>query len=313
MAWYDIFSSETSVENNYSQFNKSVTDIMVKTLQKCATFGTLKQKIVATKGAKVSGNRMVQSISFKGSCKQDAQMIADLQDKIATKLEQEAKAVGQQFALMTDTSTKNSTEIRNEVNKAVNLQTVNEMINSIELSQEIIASDKGTEVTKNAMEQTAEIIADASQSILQNISTFTDIENALKQKGDAKTENFLQVFADMFSQGLYIIIIIAVIIFALLFGKPLLAFFGLMSRSPSQPQPQMQQYGMQPGFGMSQYQPPMQPQMPQYGIPPLQPQFGAPQFQPQMQTQMQPPMYQPSPEAQRIRDSLINPGYMRPY
>lgn len=252
----------TSSQNTYSDFNQSVTDIVAKTMQKCQTNINAEQIIDVSGSYNIlSGNTQSQTIEFNATCAQDQSTLTEIQNKIASAIEQEAKTTGQQLQFGNNESEVSAQVIKN-VRQAVTAEAINDIVTTINQKQVITVGGDKNILQNNVQTQSTKMIAEASQKMLSNIKGFTELDSKSKQKASAETKNFLSFLTDWIGELGPLLIIGGVVVgiffiwYVMPSGRPDPSDDDDSERAPIRRYP-----ALQPSYGFAQPQYMPQPYM----------------------------------------------------
>lgn len=254
----------TSSFSKYSSFNQDVTNILVQNIQRCGTQVSQSQTIDVSGSYNVLSNiTMKQAIQFQVNCPQIANNLADIQNQIVARIQQQADATGQIIAL-SSTSSSSESSLTNQVQKNINMASINEIMTTVNMQQGIDVSGSHNIIEDVTMDQTSGMIAEASQKVLSQIDAFSQLDSQGDQSSKAETKNPLSFLTDWLGSMGGVVII----------GLIVAAYFG---------------YTVFLGGGESNYSqmpyPPQMPQMPQMMYPP--PGYLPPGYPPQAQQAQQ--------------------------
>ena len=207
-----LFGSTTST-TKFSSLNTTCTSLISSALQQCSSLIAMTQTVAVNgNGNTQSGNVLTQQVQFTQNCPQLVENIANLQSSMAAAIQQATTATGQ-IVQLSSTSSDTETEIRNQVNNAVNVSSMNQLMSTLNQAQIIVANGNSNVQNSNTLSQTATVIASASQTMLNKITALNDFDTNASQSSSATTQNPFQFLADILGGNtmLYILIIIAVL------------------------------------------------------------------------------------------------------
>jgi hypothetical protein len=212
------FGGSTTTTNSMTDLEQKCTSIMVSSMQNCGSVLKGDQTLTISGNNNIlDGGKQKQYIHYQANCDQLAQNMVSIQTQIATEIEQKAIAIGQQIS-MTDVSSTNINNILHNVQEHVNINTMNEIMTTVNMTQGIDVSGNNNIIRNWTQDQTGDLLVSASQKVLNQIDSFTEVNNKIKQTADAKTENMLSFLTDWLQNVPLIIGIVAVIFLYIMFG-----------------------------------------------------------------------------------------------
>jgi hypothetical protein len=173
----------------------------------CSSNSIQIQELIVSGNNNVIDGRQVQTLSLSTDCAQNAQNIADLQQKVAQEISNTAKA--QSAAVLNILSSSNSdlnTSIINDVRQNITQQTISNIINTAKTEQRAIISGDNN-IVKFDQNQTANLVYKAAQNVINNLKSVQDINNAVVASSDSKASS-----GDMM-MWIIIIVVVAALIF----------------------------------------------------------------------------------------------------
>ena len=193
--------------------NKTVLEAAATSIMSCKGSGVLMQSFTLSGDYNVVKNvKQVQNFKLNASCSQDDQNVQNIQNSItaAIKNEAESKSVSLLGALGSSRAEQN-TFIENEVKTKITRETINEIVQNTNATQEMIISGNNNIVDTFEQSQTMEIIMENSQKALSSLKSVAAISTDVDAKSSAKQSNFIaDIFDSIFSGMTLIIIIIAI-------------------------------------------------------------------------------------------------------
>jgi hypothetical protein len=191
--------------------NKSVLEAMATSIMSCKGSGMLTQSFVVSGDFNVVKNsKQVQNFKLSASCSQDDQNVQNIQNSIISAIQNEAKSQSVSIlGALGSSRAEQNTFIENEVKAKIGRETINEIVQNTNATQEIVISGNNNIVDKFEQSQTMEIVMENSQKALSNLTSVTAISSKADAKADAKQSNFIADIIDSIFGGMTIIIIIA--------------------------------------------------------------------------------------------------------
>lgn len=216
---------------------KAITDIMVQNIMKCSTSATMTQTFSVSGSYNVVENvKQVQYLKLSSTCAQDAQNMQDLQTQIANKIKELADAQGSGVLSAVGAShSRTNIDIQNEIKNSVNQQTVAEIVNSSNATQELIIRGDHNIVKNFSQEQTADIVFTNAQKVVNKIKSVQDIDNKADSEAKAVTTNPISEMIDSVFKGLtslgtiWIIFILGIAVIFIFGGGKIFSMMNPMS------------------------------------------------------------------------------------
>ncbi len=288
-------SSKTSTDI----YTSNIVEAMSKTIQNCSGNTVINQQVIIKGNYNVVKNvRLVQGMKLSTSCALDDKNIAAAQQAVENAIKQQSEA--QNVALLgalSSSSSRDDTKIRNEVRATINRETVQNIVNNFNATQEFYLDGNSNIVEDISMEQSMQVLFDNCLSALSQMSTVQDVMNNAELISKATQTNpvseIIGAIGNIITSlgGMWTIVIIVAIVvggYIIIQGGFLGTLFGDDDSPNSQiaamqakarqmpigpqmymgPQSQMPQSQMYMGTQMPQTQMYMGPQMPMFGLQP---------------------------------------------
>ena len=291
-------SSKTSTDI----YTSNIVEAMSKTIQNCSGNTVISQQVVIKGNYNVVKNvRLVQGMKLSTSCSLDDKNIAAAQQAVENAIKQQSEA--QNVALLgalSSSSSRDDTKIRNEVRATITRETIQNIVNNFNATQEFYLDGNNSIVEDISMEQSMQVLFDNCLSALSQMSTVQDVMNNAELISKATQTNPISEIIGAIGNiitslgGMWtIVIIVAMVVggYIIIQGGFLGTLFGdddspnsqiaamqakarqmpigpPMYMGPSMPQSQMPQSQMYMGPSMPQTQMYMGPQMPMFGLQP---------------------------------------------
>ncbi len=278
-------------------YTSNVVEALSKSIQNCQSNTVINQQVVIKGNYNVVKKvRMVQGMKLAVSCALDDKNIAAAQQAVENAVKQQTEA--QNVALLGALSSSDSDtdlKIRNEVKATITRETVQNIINNFNATQEFYLDGNSNIVEDISMEQSMEALFDGCLSALSQMSTVQDIQNKADQATKATQTNPISeiigaigsIFTSLGSMWT-IIVIVAIVVggYIVINGGFIGTLIGSADTPPGQPQQGLMRPPQQQ-MQMGMYRPPQQqmqmgpPQgmqfrgvgMPMRGMQPMQPQM----------------------------------------
>jgi hypothetical protein len=289
-------SSSTSKTDIHTS---NVVEALSKSIQNCQSNTVINQQVVIKGNYNVVKKvRLVQGMKLSSACALDDKNVAAAQQAVENAVKQQTEA--QNVALLGALSSSDSDtdlKISNEVKAAITRETIQNIINNFNATQEFYLDGNSNIVEDISMEQSMEALYDGCLAAVSQMASVQAIQNNADQVSKSSQTNPISeiigsigsIITNMGSMWT-IIIIVAMVVggYVLINGGFLGTLLGSsdaplsMYRPPGMPQP-----GLQPA-APPMYRPPPQ-QMYQQQMPMYQQQMQQPSAPPMYQQQM--PMY----------------------
>ncbi len=280
-------SSKTSMD----VYTSNIVDALSRSIQNCQGNTLINQQVVIKGNYNVVKRvRMVQGMKLSTSCSADIQNVTSTQQAVENAIKQQSEA--QNVALLGaigSSDSKNETRIHNEVKAAITQETIQNIINNFNATQEFYLDGNSNIVEDITMEQSMAVLQENCLKALNKISAVQEIQNKAESISKATQTNpvsdvvdavgsaaggIVGAIGDIFTSlgGMWTIIIIV----ALIVGGYIFVQYGSLGAifGDDAPQDQYQQYSPDQ-YQPDQYQPD---------------QYQPDQYQPD---QYQPDQYQP--------------------
>lgn len=281
-------SSKTSTDI----YTSNIVEAMSKTIQNCSGNTTINQQVIIKGNYNVVRNvRIVQGMKLSTSCSLDDKNIAAAQQAVENAIKQQSEA--QNVALLgalSSSSSRDDTKIRNEVRATITRETVQNIVNNFNATQEFYLDGNNNIVEDISMEQSMQVLFDNCLAALSQLSTVQDVMNNAELISKATQTNpvseIIGAIGNIITSlgGMWTIVIIVAIVvggYIIIQG----GFLGTLFGGDVSPNPQVAAMPMgQPMSPVYQPMPMGQPMSPVY--------------QPMPMGQPMPPVYQPMPMGQ---------------
>ena len=180
-------SSKTSTD----VFTSNIVEALSKSIQNCQGNTAINQLV------HIEGNfnvvkkvRLVQGMKLSTSCTLDDKNIATAQQAVENAIKQQSEA--QNVALLgalSSSSSQNSTKIHNEVKATITRETIQNIVNNFNATQEFYLKGNSNIVEDISMEQSMQVLHDNCLSALSQMSTVQDIMNKADSASKATQTN----------------------------------------------------------------------------------------------------------------------------
>lgn len=232
-----------------SASTQSIVDVLTNSIMKCSGNSVLEQsfKIVGNYNT-VSGVKQVQALNLSTQCANNTQNLTDLQQTLATAIQQAASA--QSVALFGAANTQGATvrtQIQSDVEQHVNQTTLTVMIQKINVQQNMAIIGDHNIVKEFSQEQTASIVQSAAQEVLNKLTSVQEIQNAATAKAESTQTNPISEILDSVFSGLNgtfilmligFIVVVCAIAYIIISGGPVKSMIqAIRGESSSAPEP----------------------------------------------------------------------------
>jgi hypothetical protein len=183
---------------------KTVVEALTENIMNCHANSIVTQRFVVTGSFNViSGVKQVQHMVLSSSCWQSAENIAELQQSVSNALKQAARSQSVSvLGVLGKSDSEVDAFISNEVTQKITQRTVQNIVNSSNMMQEIVIEGDQNIVDNVSQEQTAKIVFDNAQEALNGLTSVQAIENAAEQESAATQTNFVAEIVDSVLGGL---------------------------------------------------------------------------------------------------------------
>lgn len=281
--------------------NRSVVNAMTQAIMRCKGNSRVSQSVVIMGDGNVTTVKQVQMLKLSSSCGQDITALSDIKQSVADAIKQASSAQSDSvLGALTSSSSKDETFIKNDVEQNITAETITEVVNSINATQELIVKGNRN-ITDVSQEQTMDIAYDACNKVLSRMASVQAISNDTDQKTSSTQTNAAEGIVKSVMDGVggifqsmtfvWVILIIAAA-YIVINGGFLGTLLGGDPENPNAPNPMMMQMMQQRNMQAQQMMqrnmqvntprplPPMTPSQPMpaqpmQSLPPMPP-LGAP-------------------------------------
>ncbi len=180
-------SSKTTMD----VYTSNIVDALSRSIQNCSGNTIINQQVVIKGNYNVVKNvRMVQGMKLSTSCSADIQNVSATQQAVENAIKQQSEA--QNVALLgavSSSSSMNETKIRNEVRAAITQETIQNIINNFNATQEFYLDGNSNIVEDITMEQSMEVLQENCLKALNKIATVQEIKNKAESASKATQSN----------------------------------------------------------------------------------------------------------------------------
>ncbi len=181
----------SSAKSSTDIYTQNIVEALSKSIQNCTSKTVIAQKVVIKGNYNVVKKvRMVQGMKLSTSCAMDDKNVAAAQQAVENQIKQQTEA--QNVALMGALSKSESDtdlKIHNEVKSKINRETIQNIINTFNLTQDFYLDGNSNIVEDISMEQSMEALADSCLQALSQLSTVQDIMTRADQISKASQTN----------------------------------------------------------------------------------------------------------------------------
>ncbi len=180
-------SSKTTMD----VYTSNIVDALSRSIQNCSGNTIINQQVVIKGNYNVVKNvRMVQGMKLSTSFSADIQNVSATQQAVENAIKQQSEA--QNVALLgavSSSSSMNETKIRNEVRAAITQETIQNIINNFNATQEFYLDGNSNIVEDITMEQSMEVLQENCLKALNKIATVQEIKNKAESASKATQSN----------------------------------------------------------------------------------------------------------------------------
>lgn len=172
-------------------YTSNVVEALSKSIQNCASNTIINQKVAIRGNYNVVRHvRLVQGMKLAASCALDEKNITEAQQAVENAIKQQSDA--QSVALLGvvgKSKSQNEAVIHNEVKSTINRETIQNIINNFNATQEFYLDGNSNIVDDLTMEQSMQILFDNCLSALSQMSSVQDIMNNASQIASSTQTN----------------------------------------------------------------------------------------------------------------------------
>ncbi len=227
--------SSSLTKNNVT--TRNIVEAMSKTLQNCQGNTLISQKVEIIGNYNVVRNvRLVQGMKLSSSCSLDDKNVAETQQSVANAIKQASESQNTAvLGALGSSSSKDETTILNEVKTKIDRETIQNIVNNFNATQDFFLRGDSNIVDDITMEQSMEVLYNNCLSALSKLSSFQEATQDISQTSKATQSNPISEIIDSIgsiftSLGLMwvIIIVVALVVggWILINGGPIGLIFG---------------------------------------------------------------------------------------
>jgi uncharacterized protein YjgD (DUF1641 family) len=227
--------SSSLTKNNVT--TRNIVEAMSKTLQNCQGNTVISQKVEIIGNYNVVRNvRLVQGMKLSSSCSLDDKNVAETQQSVANAIKQASESQNTAvLGALGSSSSKDETTILNEVKTKIDRETIQNIVNNFNATQDFFLRGDSNIVDDITMEQSMEVLYNNCLSALSKLSSFQEATQDISQTSKATQSNPISEIIDSIgsiftSLGLMwvIIIVVALVVggWILINGGPIGLIFG---------------------------------------------------------------------------------------
>jgi hypothetical protein len=183
----------SSTLNKTSTSTKNIVESLSKSIQNCSghTIINNEVKIIGNFNV-VRGVRLVQGMKLSNSCAMSETNIAETQQTVANAIKQAAESQGDAiFGGLSKTKSQVLSEIENETRTVINRESIQNIVNNFNLTQEFFLNGNNNIVEDITMEQSMEVLYDNCLATLNKMKSFQEVTNQVDQKTKTTQTNFI--------------------------------------------------------------------------------------------------------------------------
>ena len=181
--------SKSSVSTDI--YTKNVVEALSKSIQNCKTDVNMTQRVTIIGSFNVvKGVRMVQGFKLNASCAMTDSNVASAQQAVENAIKAQASA--QNVALMgafTKSESNSDLKIHNEVQAKISRETIQNIVNNFNMTQEFYLRGDSNIVEDITMDQTNEVLFNGCLEAVSQISAVQDIKTKAEQISSATQTN----------------------------------------------------------------------------------------------------------------------------
>lgn len=191
-------SSSSSTTDIYTS---NIVNALSKTIQNCQGNTIIDQKVQIIGNYNVVKKvRLVQGLKLSSSCALDDKNIATAQQAVENAIKQQTES--QNVALLgalTNTSSDNNLKIHNEVQATITRETIQNIVNNFNATQEFYLNGNNNIVEDITMEQSMKVLFEGCLQALSQLSSVQEVKNNAEQIAKSTQTNFIAEIVDSFS------------------------------------------------------------------------------------------------------------------
>ena len=200
---FDLFGGSSS--SSTTEINTSTaTKILSEAIMSCRGNTTVSQNVdISGDGNVLDGVSFVQATKISSDCSQDMKRDSNLQQQVATDLQQKIEAQGSGIMSMLGGSSADvNSKINTDVSTLFSDSTLTEIINGVNAAQGLSVSGNNNIIRNYTQKQTTDLLSKGLQKALNNLSTVQSANMAMAQEAIAITTNPVSEIIDSTFSGL---------------------------------------------------------------------------------------------------------------
>ena len=200
-------------------YTQNVVEALSKSIQNCQSNTVINQQVIIKGNYNVVKKiRLVQGMKLSAQCAMDDKNIAAAQQAVENAIKQQSEA--QNVALLgglSKSSSETDLKIHNEVRAKISRETVQNIINNFNATQEFYLDGNSNIVEDVSMEQSMEALFDGCLQAVSQISAVQDIKTKADQTSKATQTNPISEIIGSIGKiltsigGIYAVVLIVVI------------------------------------------------------------------------------------------------------
>ncbi len=188
-------------KNTSQIINDTVNEVLTRNIMNCKTNMVASQRLVVEGSyITVDNVKMHQAYQLDASCFQDAQNVAKVQTEVENAIKQAAESQG--IALLSalgGSQAEVDSRIRNSVKTAINTETIQDVVQNINMEQVLNIRGENAIVKDVTMEQLGDIVFKNTQAITNDIEALTALKTEAEQTTETTTTSPFQFLVDIVS------------------------------------------------------------------------------------------------------------------
>lgn len=271
MGFFDsIFGGGSTSSTSTTVTSKNIVESLAKTMMNCSSSGAFTQSVTIIGNYNVVKRvRMVQGIMLSSSCASEEKNVSETQNAVINAIKQAASSQSDSIlGALTKSDSSTNTRIENEVRSVINRESIMNIVNSVNATQQFYLNGNSNIVDDITFDQSMQLVYDSCQSTLTQIKSFQQATTSAESSATSTQTNVISdvvksvtgFFTNLGMMGtlIFIVFIVAGVFLAYKFGPGFITNLFGSSDAESSSQANNQYYQYQSGQYANQQMGPMQ-------------------------------------------------------
>lgn len=184
-----LFGGGSKSKTEQTINTKSAAELITRNIMNCSGSQAVSQAVTVSGNYNVVRVKQVSFMKLSAECVQNVQTVADIQTQITNDIMAQVKSQSQALlGALGRSDSEINTKISQDVKNTVTAESVQNIVNSVNMSQEVLVTGDNN-IVEVTQEQVADLVTRASQDLLNSMTSVQELNSAVKSTAEATQTN----------------------------------------------------------------------------------------------------------------------------